>query len=130
MSIRIGGVTIPQDKRIEIALTYIYGIGRSTANKILMATKINKDKRTKDLTAEEESKLREFIQKNYKVEGDLKREFLGNIKRLKEIKCYRGLRHEKRLPARGQRTKTNSRTVRGNVRVTLLSGRKPAAQKT
>jgi len=130
MPIRIGGVTIPQDKRIEIALTYIYGIGRSTANKILMATKINKDKRTKDLTAEEESKLREFIQKNYKVEGDLKREFLGNIKRLKEIKCYRGLRHEKRLPARGQRTKTNSRTVRGNVRVTLLSGRKPSAQKT
>jgi len=130
MPIRIGGVTIPQDKRIEIALTYIYGIGRTSAKKILESVKIDKNKRAKDLTADEENKLREFIQKNYKIEGDLKREVLGNIKRFKEIKCYRGIRHEKRLPSRGQRTKTNSRTVRGNVRVTLLSGRKPAAQKT
>jgi len=130
MPIRIGGITIPQDKRIEIALTYIYGIGNTTANKILTSVKINKDKKTKDLTSDEEAKLREFIQKNYKIEGDLKREVLGNIKRLKEIKCYRGSRHEKRLPSRGQRTKTNSRTTRGNVRVTLLSGRKTSAQKT
>jgi len=130
MAIRIGGVTIPQDKRMEIALTYIYGIGRTTANKILNSLKINKNTRAKDLTAEDENKLREFIQKNYKIEGDLKREVMGNIKRLKEIKCYRGLRHEKRLPSRGQRTKTNSRTVRGNVRITLLSGRKASAQKT
>jgi small subunit ribosomal protein S13 len=130
MPIRIGGVTIPQDKRIEISLTYIYGIGRVTAKKILAAVKINKDTRAKDLTAEEESRLREFIQKNYKIEGDLKREFLGNIKRLKEIKCYRGIRHERRLPSRGQRTKTNSRTVRGNVRITLMSGRKSGAEKT
>jgi len=130
MPIRIGGVTIPQDKRIEIALTYIYGIGQATANKILNSLKIDKNTKTKDLSAEQESKLREFIQKNYKIEGDLKREVLGNIKRLKEIKSYRGTRHEKRLPSRGQRTKTNSRTVRGNVRVTLLSGRKPSAQKT
>ena len=130
MPIRIGGVTIPQEKRIEIALTYIYGIGRNTANKILNSIKINKDKRVKDLTADEESKLREFIQKNYKIEGDLKREVLGNIKRLKEIKAYRGIRHEKRLPSRGQRTKTNSRTTRGNVRITLLSGRKSSAEKT
>jgi len=130
MPIRIGGVTIPQDKRIEIALTYIYGIGRATANKILAAVKIDKNKRTKDLTEEDENKLREFIQKNYKVEGDLKREVMGNIKRLKEIKSYRGSRHEKRLPSRGQRTKTNSRSVRGNVRITLMSGRKASAQKT
>jgi small subunit ribosomal protein S13 len=130
MAIRIGGVTIPQDKRIEIALTYIYGIGRATANKILNSLKINANTRTKDLSPDQEGKLRDFIQKNYKIEGDLKREVLGNIKRLKEIKSYRGIRHEKRLPSRGQRTKTNSRTVRGNVRITLLSGRKPAAQKT
>ncbi|MFA5188364.1 MAG: 30S ribosomal protein S13 [Patescibacteria group bacterium] len=130
MPIRIGGVTIPQEKRIEISLTYIYGLGNTTAKKILAAVKIDKNKRTKDLTADEENKLREFIQKNYKIEGDLKREVLGNIKRLKEIKSYRGSRHEKRLPSRGQRTKTNSRTVRGNVRITLMSGRKVSAQKT
>ncbi|MCX6745460.1 MAG: 30S ribosomal protein S13 [Candidatus Parcubacteria bacterium] len=130
MAIRIGGVTIPPEKRIEIALTYIYGIGQTTASKILDSLKINKNIRTKDLTGEDENKLREYIQKNFKIEGDLKREVLGNIKRLKEIKCYRGLRHEKRLPSRGQRTKTNSRTVRGNVRITLLSGRKTSAQKT
>ncbi len=130
MAIRIGGVTIPQDKRIEISLTYIYGIGRVTAKKILNSLKISLNTRTKDLSPDEEAKLRDFIQKNYKIEGDLKREILGNIKRLKEIKAYRGIRHEKRLPSRGQRTKTNSRTVRGNVRVTLLSGRKPSAQKT
>ena len=128
--VRIMGVTIPQDKRIEIALTYIYGIGRNTANKILKDCKINPDTRTKNVTEDEENKIREYIKKNYKVEGDLKREVLGNIKRLKEIHSYRGKRHERRLPCRGQRTKTNSRTVRGNVRITLMSGKKPGMQKT
>lgn len=128
--IRIVGVTIPQDKRIAIALTYIYGIGRISAMKILEQLKIDPNTRTKDLTADEENKLREYIRKNFKVEGDLKREILGNIKRLKEIKTYKGDRHSRRLPARGQRTKTNSRTVRGNVRATLGSGRKPPTQKT
>lgn len=130
MPIRIAGVTIPQDKRIEVSLTYIYGIGRSSAVKILNNLKINPNIRTKDLTAADEAKLRDYLKDNYKVEGDLKREVLGNIKRLKEIRSYRGIRHERHLPARGQRTKTNSRTVRGNKRVTLGSGRKPAAQKT
>jgi small subunit ribosomal protein S13 len=130
MPIRIAGVTIPQEKRIEVALTYIYGIGKSSASKILRALKINPDTRAKNLTADEENKIREYIKNNFKVEGDLKREVLGNIKRLKEIKTYRGIRHEKHLPVRGQRTKTNSRTVRGNKRVTLGSGRKPPAQKT
>ncbi len=130
MPIRIVGVTIPQEKRIEIALTYIYGIGQASTNKILKELKIDPNTRAKDITSEQENKLREYIRKNFKTEGDLKREVLGNIKRLKEIRAYRGLRHEKRLPSRGQRTKTNSRTVRGNVRVTLGSGRKPSAQKT
>lgn len=130
MPIRIGGVTLPQDKRIEIAMTYIYGIGRSTAVKILQSVKIDPSIRVKDLTESDEGKLRDYIKSHYKIEGDLKREVLGNIKRLKEIKCYRGLRHSRNLPCRGQRTKTNSRTVRGNVRKTLLSGRKPSAQKT
>ena len=130
MPIRIMGVTIPQDKRIEAALTYIYGIGRATAHKILVDLKIDPNTRTKDLSSNDENKLREYINKNFKVEGDLKREVLGNIKRLKEIKTYRGSRHEKRLPSRGQRTKTNSRTGRGNIRITLGSGRKapPAAK--
>jgi small subunit ribosomal protein S13 len=130
MPIRIGGVTLPQDKRIEIALTYIYGIGRTSATKILNAVKINPDTRTKNLTENDESKLRDYIKNNFKIEGDLKREVLGNIKRLKEIKCYRGTRHAKNLPGRGQRTKTNSRTVRGNVRKTLMSERRTSAQKT
>ncbi len=130
MTIRIVGVTIPQDKRIVIALTYIYGIGNSMAEKILNELKIDPNTRAKDITSEQENKLREYIRKNFKTEGDLKREVLGNIKRLKEIRAYRGLRHEKRLPGRGQRTKTNSRTVRGNQRVTLGSGRRPSAQKT
>ncbi|HDQ23218.1 MAG TPA: 30S ribosomal protein S13 [Candidatus Uhrbacteria bacterium] len=130
MPVRIVGITIPQEKRIEVALTYIYGIGPSSAKKILNELKINPNKKTKDLTSEEENTLREYIRKNFKTEGDLKREVMGNIKRLKEVRAYRGIRHEKRLPGRGQRTKTNSRTVRGNVRVTLGSGRKPSAQKT
>lgn len=110
---RIAGVDLPRDKRIEIALTYIYGIGRPTANKILAATGINPDTRVRDLTEDEVSRLRETIDKNYVVEGDLRREVSLNIKRLIEIGCYRGLRHRRGLPVRGQRTKTNARTRKG-----------------
>jgi small subunit ribosomal protein S13 len=127
---RIAGITLPKEKRIQIGLTYIFGIGRSLADKILKQTKINPDTRVKDLTEEETNRLREIIEKNYRVEGELKREVLMNIKRLKEIAAYRGIRHSKKLPVRGQRTKTNTRTVRGNVRRTTGSGRKPSAQKT
>lgn len=110
---RIAGVDLPRDKRIEIALTYIYGIGRPTANKILATTGINPDTRVRDLTEDEVSRLRETIDKNYVVEGDLRREVSLNIKRLIEIGCYRGLRHRRGLPVRGQRTKTNARTRKG-----------------
>ncbi|RJR32180.1 30S ribosomal protein S13 [Candidatus Parcubacteria bacterium] len=130
MALRISGVTLPNDKRIEVALTYVYGIGRSQSMRILNILKINPNKRTKELSEEEIRLTREFIEKNYKVEGELKREILLNIKRLKEIGAYRGSRHAKNLPVRGQRTKTNSRTVRGNVRKTMGSGKKPTAQKT
>ncbi|OGF22971.1 30S ribosomal protein S13 [Candidatus Falkowbacteria bacterium RBG_13_39_14] len=130
MVVRIAGVTLPQDKRIEIGLTYLYGIGRSASNKILKDAGVNFNTRVKDLDSEAVNKLRALIEKNLKVEGDLRREVLSNIKRLREINSYRGSRHAKGLPARGQRTKTNSRTVRGNVRRTMGSGRKPAAQKT
>lgn len=128
--IRIAGVTLPANKRIEIALTYLYGIGLSLSQKILTQLKINLDARAKDLKEEEINLLRDLIEKKHKVEGDLRRETLSNIKRLKEIGCYRGLRHSRGLPARGQRTKTNSRTVRGNVRRTMGSGRRTAAEKT
>lgn len=130
MAIRIAGVTIPNEKRVEIALTYIYGIGKTKSDQVLALAKINPDTRVKDLTDEQANKLRELIEKQNKVEGDLKREIFANIKRLKEVGAYRGLRHAKGLPVRGQRTKTNSRTVRGNVRKTATSGKKPAAQKT
>ncbi|KKP91712.1 MAG: 30S ribosomal protein S13 [Parcubacteria group bacterium GW2011_GWA2_36_10] len=127
---RISGVNIPREKRVEISLTYIYGIGLTTANKILKTLKIDKNIRVKDLAEEQVNALRQMIEKSYKVEGELKRDKLANIKRLKEIKAYRGTRHAKNLPARGQRTKTNSRTVRGNKRVTMGSGRVAAGQKT
>lgn len=127
---RIAGVNIPTDKRIETSLTYIYGIGQSLAKEILDKAKINPDTRVEKLTPEEENRLREIVEKNYKIEGDLKREVTLNIKRLKEINSYRGVRHTKGLPVRGQRTKTNTRTVRGNVRRTVGSGRKKAAEKT
>ena len=126
---RIAGITLPPNKRIEAALPYIFGIGLSLAKKIINEAKINPDTRTKDLKEDEINKLQEAV-KHYKVEGDLKRDILSNIKRLREIGSYRGMRHAKNLPARGQRTKTNSRTVRGNVRRTMGSGRKPTAQKT
>lgn len=128
--LRIAGATLPANKRIEVALTYLYGIGLTLSQKVLAATSIDVNTRVKDLTDAQANKLREVIEKSYKVEGDLKREVLLNIKRLKEISAYRGLRHSKNLPTRGQRTKTNSRTVRGNVRRTMGSGRKPAAEKT
>lgn len=127
---RIAGVTLPPNKRIEIGLTYIYGIGRSLANQILKGTNIDPNRRVSDLGPDEEIKLREIIEKNYKVEGDLKREAFLNIKRLKDTGTYKGSRHSKNLPVRGQRTRTNSRTVRGNVRKTAGSGQRPPAEKT
>lgn len=113
---RIAGVDLPRDKRIEIALTYIFGIGLTTSKEILVATGINPDTRTRDLTEEEVVKLRETIDKGYRVEGDLRREQSLNIKRLIEIGCYRGKRHRMGLPVRGQRTKTNARTRKGPKR--------------
>ena len=110
---RISGVDLPREKRIEIGLTYIYGIGRKTASDIVAATGINPDTRVKDLTEEDVSKLREYIEKNVTVEGDLRRETAFDIKRLVEIGCYRGVRHRKNLPVRGQRSKTNARTRKG-----------------
>ena len=110
---RIAGVDIPREKRVEIGLTYVYGIGRTSSNKILAEAGVNPDTRVKDLTEEEVIKIREVIDKNYKVEGDLRREEKLNIKRLMEIGCYRGLRHRRGLPVRGQRTKTNARTRKG-----------------
>jgi len=125
---RVLGITISDNKKLEIGLTGIYGIGRPRAIEILKKAKIDKDKKAKDLTLEEENNIRELIEK-YSVEGDLKRKVSSNIKRLKDIKTYRGIRHMKRLPSRGQRTKTNSRTVRGNVRKTMGSGRKKVDKK-
>ena len=110
---RIAGVDLPREKRVEIALTYIYGIGRNIADEIIEATGVNPDTRVKDLTEEDIGKLRDYIDKNLKVEGDLRREVSMNIKRLMEIGCYRGLRHRRGLPVRGQRTKTNARTRKG-----------------
>ncbi len=126
---RISGVNIPDAKRIEIALTYIYGIGLTTSQDILTAAGINPDTRAKDLTEAEVSKIRELIDKNYRVEGDLQREVSLNIKRLKEINAYRGLRHAASLPSRGQRTKTNARTRRGK-KVTVGGTAKKVAAKT
>jgi small subunit ribosomal protein S13 len=127
---RVGGVTIPQNKRVEIALTYIYGIGRKLSNDILIQAKIDPNKRTVQLGEAEVNELNRIINEKYRVEGFLHREVLSHIKRLKDINCYRGTRHMKHLPVRGQRTKTNSRTVRGNMRRTVGSGRKSANQKT
>lgn len=110
---RIAGVDLPRDKRIEIALTYIFGISRSTSRNILAGTKVSPDTRAKDLTDEEVVNLRDYIEKNLKVEGDLRREISQNVKRLMEIGCYRGLRHRRGLPVRGQRTHTNARTRKG-----------------
>ena len=129
-NVRIAGVVLPQQKRIEAALSYIYGVGFPRSRQILQAVKVDPNKRTKDLSEAEVSRLKEFIEGNYKVEGALRQEIQLNVKRLKEIGSYRGIRHIRGLPVRGQRTKTNSRTVRGNVRRTAGSGRKSAAEKT
>ena len=110
---RIAGVDLPKEKRVEIGLTYIYGIGLSTSQKILATTGINPDTRIKDLTEDEVNEIRNYVNKNLMVEGDLRREIALNIKRLRDIKCYRGMRHAKGLPLRGQRTKTNARTRKG-----------------
>ncbi len=120
---RISGITVPDEKRLEIALTAIYGVGRSRAKSTLEALGIDFGKSAKELSAKDEAALRDAIEK-FKVEGELKREISANIRRLKDIKAHRGTRHLRQLPVRGQRTKTNSRTVRGNVRKTMTSGRR------
>ena len=118
---RIAGVDLPREKRIEVGLTYVYGIGQSTADEILAGTGINPDTRVKDLTADEEAKIRDYIDKNnIMVEGDLRRNVALDIKRLTEIQCYRGVRHRKGLPCRGQRTKTNARTCKGPKRTVAI----------
>jgi small subunit ribosomal protein S13 len=124
---RIAGVDIPREKRVEISLCYIYGIGLTTSRKILEKTRINPDTRVRDLTEEEVNRLREVIDREYKVEGDLRREVDMNIRRLIEIGCYRGLRHRRNLPVHGQRTRTNARTRRGPKRT--VAGKKKASAK-
>lgn len=121
---RIAGVDLPRDKRVEVGLTYIFGIGLTSSKEILKMTGINPDIRIKDLDEAQVARLREVIERNYKVEGDLRREVSMNIKRLQEINCYRGLRHRRNLPARGQRTRTNARTKRGARRT--VPGKKRA----
>ena len=121
---RIAGITIPENKRMPFALTAVYGIGRSRAYLILKQAGVPEGKKAKELTTDEENRIRKIIEESFKIEGELKREIGGNIKRLKDIKAYRGTRHQRRLPVRGQRTKTNSRTIRGNVRKTMGSGRR------
>ncbi|MBT4153565.1 MAG: 30S ribosomal protein S13 [Candidatus Magasanikbacteria bacterium] len=127
---RVSGVSIPKQKRVVISLTYIFGVGLVSSQKILKKANIDEDVRVKDLTRDQEDAIRAIVEKEFKTEGDLRREVTANIKRLKDIKCYRGIRHKKSLPVRGQRTKTNSRTRRGNKRVMASSGKKKAAQKT
>ena len=125
---RIAGINIPLNKRVEIGLTYIYGIGRPTSNEILAALGIEQDRKVRDLTDDEVSKLRDIIDTDYVVEGDLRRERSQNIKRLMEIGCYRGLRHRRGLPVRGQNTKTNARTRKGPKRMSI-AGKKKAGKK-
>jgi small subunit ribosomal protein S13 len=127
---RIAGINIPENKQILIALTYIYGIGLPLSRRILDEAGVELQKRAKDLTPEEVNRLKEIIEKKYKIEGELRREIIINVKRLKDIASWRGTRHIKGLPVRGQRTRTNTRTVRGNVRKTVGSGRKPAPEPT
>jgi small subunit ribosomal protein S13 len=126
---RIEGIDLPRNKRVEVALTYIFGIGPTRAQNIIAGTKVNPDTRVKDLTEIEAAALREFISKNYKVEGDLRREVQMNIKRLIEIGCYRGLRHRRNLPVHGQRTRTNSRTRKGPKKTVAGRGRRRGAAK-
>ncbi|MEI7749512.1 MAG: 30S ribosomal protein S13 [Candidatus Moraniibacteriota bacterium] len=128
--VRIAGVNIPDGKRIDVSLTYIYGIGPASSRKILDELSIDPATRTKDLSSVDANRLREAIEKGHRVEGELRHQVKMSIKRLREIGCYRGSRHQKGLPVRGQRTKTNTRTVRGNVRRTMGSGRRKDAAKT
>lgn len=121
---RLAGINLPDNKRIEIGLSYLYGIGRPLAVKILAETKIAPAKKIKELTPEEVKKIQDFIEKHYKIEDELKQSIRSNVSRLKEIGAYRGSRHARKLPARGQRTKTNSRTIRGNTRKTVGSGKR------
>lgn len=127
---RIAGVPIPDNKSIVIALTYIYGVGPALAKKIVQAAKINPETKASQLKPEELNAIKDIIEKNYKIEGFLRREIMTHIKRLKDIGSWRGLRHMRKLPVRGQTTRTNMRTVKGNVRKTMGSGRKPAATPT
>jgi len=127
---RLAGINIPDNKKIEFSLPYIYGIGLTQARKILKQTQVDPNKRAKDLTPAEVNRLREVIEKSYKIEGDLRREIMTNIKRLRELNAYRGVRHMRGLPVHGQRTKTNSRTRRGNTRKTMGSGRKTSSSPT
>lgn len=127
---RVAGINIPKEKKVVISLPYVYGLGRFSARRVLALAKVDENIRTKDLTREQEDAIRTIVEQQYKTEGNLRREVAANIKRLKDIKSYRGLRHAKHLPVRGQRTKTNSRTVRGNKRNIAPSGKKSAAQKT
>ncbi len=126
---RISGITIPSEKYLEIALTEVYGLGRSLSIKILKELSIDRNKKVKDLTDEEEQLLRKHIEDNIIIEGDLRREVSSNIKRLKDITTYKGMRHSRKLPCRGQRTKTNSRTKRGNLRKTMGTGRRKVEKK-
>ena len=122
--VRISGINIPDKKRIEYALPYIYGIGRMLAQHILRDAKVDIGKRASELSADEVNRIRALIEERYTIEGELRRKIQGNIKRLRDIKTYRGTRHQKGLPVRGQRTKTNSRTRRGNIRRTMMSGKR------
>lgn len=126
---RIAGVTIPRDKRVVIALTYVFGIGPTRSKLILEEAGVDESVRVKDLSEEQVNKIRTVLEKKFRVEGELRREVLGNVKRLKDVGAYRGKRHADRLPVRGQRTKTNSRTSRGNVRKTASSGKRTVAKK-
>lgn len=127
---RLAGVNIPDKKNIKVSLTYIFGIGSANSERILKQAKIDSEKKAGELKTEELNILRDIIEKGFKVEGSLRREVMMNVKRLRDIGAWRGLRHQKRLPVRGQRTSTNTRTVRGNVRKTVGSGKKPAASPT
>jgi len=127
---RIAGVNIPEKKQIKIALTYIFGVGLANSTRILKQVKIDPQRKAGELKTEELTLLREALEKEFTIEGDLRREVMMNIKRLRDIGSWRGLRHQKKLPVRGQRTSTNTRTVRGNVRKTVGSGKKPAASPT
>ncbi|MBI4122754.1 MAG: 30S ribosomal protein S13 [Parcubacteria group bacterium] len=128
--VRLLGIQLPDNKRVDIALGYLYGVGPALSKDIIKAIRIAPETKVGKLTSDELNRLKEYVEKNYKIEGELRREILMNVRRLKAIGSWRGMRHSRGLPTRGQRTKTNNRTVRGNVRKTVGSGRKPAATPT